>query len=342
MKRAVALFLLISGLFAITEAGDITMRQKRALYIPLHENSTLAYWDSVRAIIRDSTGAAIDTVTLDTLGAGRYGGNWIPTSTGNFTEEYNCFWSGGVMCQEKNFTVLDTAAFHGSAAGLTAQEVADTLENRGCGIGICGVGSEEITIKVYEADADSEVCENCEVKFYLVDDADFSDRRRIANSGTNGYISVLSVDPDSYMVTITQPDWNFDVETVLVQDLDQLQVFYLTGTKAVRSDTTVNLYGYVRDAGWNFVEGALVTVKLDMREPIIPTISGSSDIVVTSMIDTTDAAGKWQVAIVPNEYISPTGTRYKVTYEKENDILICPERIIIVPWSETDININSL
>lgn len=212
--------------------------------------------------------------------------------------------------------------------------------------GACGTGSREAKIKAYEAAVDSEACENCEVKLYLVEDTSYLDMKLSAYTGSDGFTPVLSVDPDSYRVRIVQVEWSFDVETVSVLDQVGTQSFYLLGTKssipAPSSDSTTVIYGYVEDASGNFIQDAIITITLDMREPIVPTWIGGNDVVITELVDTTDANGRWDKEIIPNEYISPSGTRYKVAYEKENVIIWKPTRIIIVPYSATPLNINDL
>lgn len=342
--------LLLSSFFLIenTFGQTYTKRGKIPLYVTTELNYQLSSWDSVFCIITDSTGTAVDTVSMDSS-AGRWSGNYDPSSliVGNYRVTYYGIYDGDTMgLIYEGWAIIETTAFHGEAAGLGAAEIADTLENRGWGLGACGIGSEEIIVKAYEAAVDSEACDNCEIKFYLVEDSDYSDQKMSAYTASNGYIPILSMDANSYVVLIGKEDWSFGIETVSVLDQDALQTFYITGTHqeipAAESNSTTVIYGYVKDASGDSIPDAIVTIKLDMREPIVPTWTGSNDIVITELIDTTDANGEWDKEVVPNEYISPSGTRYIVTYEKEDVILEIWELIVIVPYSETPLNINDL
>lgn len=309
MKRAVILFFSIFVLFAITKAGDITMNQKYALYQNLHENSILADWDSVRAIIRDYNATAVETVTLSTAGTGRYGGYWTPTATGNFTVEYNCFWSGGIMCEEENFTVLDTVAFHGAAAGLTAPQIVNEFEDRGYGFG-SGVFACTVYAKL---SVDSSVVPNIRV---IAKNTDETSQLAHGYTNANGWM-ILGL--DSIAGGAYHKFWLIDVE----------YSFAFPESADVDGDTTITFYGTAFDYGdppaenqcavydqvfdieLDSLSGVVVTARLLVPSDSILRYDGFP---VTPYKKTyiTDASGRWRFDLIPNSdpCLLPTGTRY--------------------------------
>lgn len=130
MKKIAITLAILLFLSANAHAEDITMGDTLGLFIPTHVNYDVTSdgWDTVFVTITDCQGNRVgDTIWLATeSGKGRWIGFYIPSYVANFTRRYHCIWGDGAdtVIEKENFTVLDTTAFHGAAAGITAPQVA--------------------------------------------------------------------------------------------------------------------------------------------------------------------------------------------------------------------------
>lgn len=347
--------------WTVVNSQVYTLKDTLDLSYPTMLSDELADWDTVFARITHLGVIKATEGMSHPNNDGRWRGSYVLSSLarGSYQIEYYPVYSGETSGDFVPFAILDTSMFIGAAGSLTKSQVwgdtsgyttagtfGDLLKNAATSSGICGSGTREIKIKAYEAAADSEACPDCEVKLYFVEDGSYSNVKVTAATASNGWTSVLSVDPDSYRVRVTDEEWTISVDTISVLDIAGTQSFYVLGTKnsipAAAVESTTSLWGRVKDASGNYVVGAIVTITLSMTEPTVPTRRGTSDIVITNLLDTTDATGTWSKDVVPNLFIIPSDTWYKVVYTKSGSIIVQPERNVIVPYSATPVNINSL
>lgn len=117
MKKIAIALILLCVLWSNAIAQDITLSDTLWLRKATHINNTLGKWDTLFARIMHGNVEVADVMMIDAGDAGRWSGFYVPTYKGNFVAEYNAVYSGDTIVEEQYFTVLDTAAFFGTAGG---------------------------------------------------------------------------------------------------------------------------------------------------------------------------------------------------------------------------------
>lgn len=309
MKRIVCLAICLFVLYAISWSFDAHFQHQIPLRKATHINQTLTPWDTVFAVIYDSNNTAIDTVYLSSNSAGKYYGTWIPTGIGNFIAEYNAVYSGDTVVEEEYFSVIDTEAFHGAAAGLTAKEIADTLQLRGC---CCqpDSGANQVIVRV-KSESDSAVIPGAGIAVWNSDQSAFL---RLKSSDTDSGKATFALDNGIYNLRVQAYKFQFDVPIRIGVSGNKDTTIYATEftPSPPPSENMVIVYGYLDSVG---LAGTRAKISCTIHTQNLRV--GSMLLAHHSYTKTvyTDVHGYWEMALYPNDAITPSGTLYHFIIE---------------------------
>jgi hypothetical protein len=307
MKRPLIGVLLAFLLASFAQGTDITMRQKMPLRKATHIDYDLADWDTVFVNIIDSTGATVvETVGLSSNGKGRWGGTWTPVAPGSYVAEYNAVYSGDTIVEEEYFTVLDTVAFHGGAAGLTAEDIW-TYPTRTLTSGT-GTGANDVIVRVKSA-TDSAVIPKATVALW---NADESALMGLLSSDTDSGKAEFAQDNGTYKLRIHAYKFQWDVPITLVVSGNTDTTVYATEftPSPPPSADLVTVYGYIDSIGLAGIR-AKITCTIHAQNLRY----GSLLLAYHSYTKTvfTDIHGYWEMFLYANDDLTPAGTMYHFT-----------------------------
>ena len=306
-KIAVALAILLS-LSVTAIAQDITLRDTLWLRKATHVDYDLESWDTVFVVVVHGTER--DTVFLSSNGKGRWNGFYVPSYSGNFVAEYNAVYTGGdTVVEEQYFAVLDTAAFFGAAAGITAASVVDEFEDRGY-----GYGSGVFACTVYtKLNTDSSVIPNIHV---IAKNTDQTQLLANGYTNANGWV-VLGLDSIAggayHKFWLMNIEYSFDFPESADINTDTSVTFY--GSAFDYGDPPAEnkcaVYDQIFDIELDSLSGVVVTVKLHVPSDSILRYNGFP-VSPYRKSYTTGISGRWRFDLIPNSdpNLLPANTRY--------------------------------
>jgi hypothetical protein len=307
VKRVIAALILCALLWTVAVAQDITLSDTLWLRKATHIDYDLGSWDTVFVDIMRGP-VQVERVFLSSNGKGRWGGFYVPSYRGSFVAEYNAVYSEDTIVEEQYFTVLDTAAFRGAAAGLTAPDIADELESRGL-LGT-GTGAFACTVQVRDSSLEGGIY-RATVLF-----KNSAQTTSIAASETNAdgfawfHLDSLGTGA-SYKLWIGHSDYNFTFPETLDLRGDTTVVFYGTAFDpgSPPSANQCRVYDQVFDIEADSLSGVLIAVKLEVPEDSVLRYDGFP-VSPYKKTYTTTASGRWHFDLIPNADYLPSGTKY--------------------------------
>lgn len=283
-----------------------TLRDTVFLARDTHINYDLAAWDSVICDIERGT-ELIEHIKLTMDDNGQYTGIYIPTYSGNFIKHYYYWYGDEVMGDPEGFYVLDTTAFHGAAAGITAASVVDEFEDRGY-----GYGSGTFACTVYtKLDTDSSAIPNIHV---IARNTDQTDLLAHGYTNANGWVDLGL---DSIAGGAYHKFWLMNIN----------YSFTLPESADVNSSSSVTFYGSAFDYGepppdsqcavydqifnpfLDSLNGVIISAKVYVPGDSLLTYKGFP-ISPFTVADTTDVTGRWRLDLIPNPMLKPDNTKY--------------------------------
>ena len=130
-------------------------------------------------------------------------------------------------------------------------------------------------------------------------------------------------------VTASSPD-SVTVASPGIKDTAVVTVF---SPSSPAPGTLCGVYGYVKGINDEIVEGAVVMAQITRSG-----IRRASDSLIISPLivaDTTDATGKFELGLYPNDDLIPAGTKYYIIVVDENGYPIVPGKNVEVPDQST-------
>ena len=304
-KIAIALIIFLS-LSVTGFAQSITLRDTFFLEENTHIGYDLASWDSVLVKIMRGN-ALVQYVKLTEGDSGEYAGVYVPTYTGDFVAKYYAWYSGEVICVKENFSILDTTAFQGAAAGLTADQIVTEFEDRGY-----GYGSGTFACTVYtKLSTDSSVIPIIHV---IAKNTDQTQLLANGYTNTNGWV-VLGLDSIAggalHKFWLMNIEYSFDFPESADINTDTSVTFYGSafdyGDPPPENQCAV--YDQIFDLALDSLSGVLITTELWVPKD---SILRYDDFPISPyrLTCTTGVSGRWRFNLIPNEDLLPLNTWY--------------------------------
>ena len=205
----------------------------------------------------------------------------------------------------------DSTAFQGSASGLTAEELADTLTNRGT---TTGGGVNPCTLFVYDTGASAVVAtieidaQNAAGVTAGKDDTD-ADGSVILNLNDGTYY--LRIPSNSGYVQTTNPE-TLTVSAAGLTDTVEVTAFDPADPAAAGTGT---IYGYIYDKAGVADSGVIVTATIPKK--FWPLTYSGTLITPFETLDTTDATGYWSLDLYKYGGVSDTTAYYLIEANSE-------------------------
>lgn len=309
LSALIIIALLLVGLLLVfscdAHAEDITMKDTLGLYYPTHINEVMAAWDTMVADIIHC-GVYVERVGMVGSGGGEWHGIYVPTFTGNFVVAYKGVYAGDTTAGEPHrFTVLDTVAFHGAAAGLSASEIADTLFNRGYVPG-SGTGANQVTIRT-KSSTDSAAIPGASVAVW---NADQTALLRLLGTDTDSGKAVFALDNGTYNLRIQAYKFQWPVPIIIGVSGNKDTTVYATEFTPTPPPSVdfCTVYGYMDSVGLQGRRGKIsCTIYAENLRVGTKVLSYGA----YSKTVYTNASGYWEMFLYPNAKITPAGTIYE-------------------------------
>jgi len=341
MKKILIMIGLVISLCSSLPAQTITLRDTLFLSKATHMNDDLASWDSVFVkIMRGSV--LVSRIKLTEGDSGEYAGVYKPTYSGDFVAQYYAVYAGEIIREEEYFSVLDTTAFMGSAAGLTAQEIVDSLVGRGW---FPGTGAYACTVQVRDSSAEAGI--NAVHVIIRNNDQSATIRHGWTNADGKVWFALDSLGTGaSYKPWLLQLGYNFVFpETMDVRGPDTW-TFYGTAFDwgGPPPDSQTMVAGQIFDLTLDSLSGVKVSAKLYIpaggilhyhEHPITP----------FEVVDTTGADGKFRLNLLSNDLLWPQPNHYIFNFiypaTKDGKFFIKADTVD-VPYSATAVEYGTL
>jgi hypothetical protein len=315
VKRIVIALCLCIGLWLGVKAEDITMSDTLWLRKATHVNYDVGAWDTVFVDIMRGA-VQVQRIGLTSNGKGRWGGFYVPSYRGNFVAEYNAVYSSDTTVEEEYFTVLDTVAFQGAAAGLTAAEILDSMLTRGYAEG--GSGLYACTLSVRDSSLTAGIPG---VKVNIRNSAQTA-TVRWGTTDANG-LAMFGIDTlaigSTYKVWLQQIGYNFTFPETLDLRNDTTATYYGTAFSIASPppDSTCAVIGQVWNPMLDSLSGVIVTFTLVAPEDSV-IVYNHGIFSHYEVSDTTTVTGRFQLNLLPEAVFDrPYGMLYykaKITY----------------------------
>jgi hypothetical protein len=306
LKKALLILACTLLFFEIAKSQDLTLNARDTLYLNkgTHINNTLTDWDSVVTWVMRGTDL-VQRVKLTKYATGEYGGAFKPTYLGNFVAVYYAYYGSYKVREEQPFNVLDTTAFMGSAAGLTAREIIDSLEGRSW---FPGTGAFACTVLVRDSSLEAGI----NAVHVVIRNSDESAVIRHGWTNANGkaFFALDSLETDvTYKVWLLQLGYNFTFPETM--DVRESATFTFYGTEfnpgSPPSANLCRVWRFEHDINDQPVFGAIVEAKIEENNITYENVGISPYV----KYDTTDANGLWSMDLFPNSILTPSNTKYK-------------------------------
>jgi hypothetical protein len=293
--------ILILLLCSFSQGQDVLTKRDT---LNLHCITTLDYieehWDTVFAKIYHKT-TLVATVGLVSDGRGTWTGTYLCSnlSYGSSWIKYFAVYDGDTTPVDASISILDTTSFIGSAAGLTAAEIADTIR----GI-LSGEGLD--TLDLYVFDEDTNAVEGVTITVYNFAKTAKAVRSKLTD--VNGGAQVW-LNPDDYQVLVacvgvTQTEWD-TVSVVSGGSRDTIWVTSFDPGEPPSADLC-RVYGWIYDLNDQPTSGMEVKASIDYS--ILR--YGTKLISPYKKSTTTDANGYWYLDLYPSSILTPSTTKY--------------------------------
>jgi len=298
-KIAIALAILFS-VSTTAFAQSITLRDTFFLDEGTHINYDLASWDSVFVKIMRGN-VLVQYIKLAEGDSGEYTGIYKPTYTGDFVARYYAWYSGEVVREKENFSVLDTAAFFGGASGLSSADIwayaTRSLTD------YAGIGLNGIVIRCKQS-ADSIPIAG--VTIQILDSLqEATCGVRTSDSQGRGF---FALDDGTHCVRLSKPGWQFTVPETLKVSGDEDTTFYADAFDpgSPPQPSLCRVYGWIYDINnqpvvGTKIEASIRDIPLRYQNIIISPYYKST---------TTDDEGYWYLDLYPNSTLNPSDTKY--------------------------------
>lgn len=207
----------------------------------------------------------------------------------------------------------DSTAFHGAASGLTTGAIwhyGDGTDTGRTVTGFGGWGNRKLTITV--KDGAAVPIQGVEIKVYVGTANKGGSKLTLANGTCVFYIAPSN----TYEIRISHNNYSFTTPVTFITNANLTDTtLAVTGTLfnpgAAPSSRLVRIYGTF----WDIVGGtpAGVIAKFELagaRKIWFKTVA----VTPYSRIDTTDAAGYWEVNLLVNDSLTPTTNFYEATF----------------------------
>lgn len=286
-------------------AEDITVGDTLGLYYPTHVSNVMAPWDTMVADIIHC-GVYLERVAMVGTGGGEWHGIYIAAFPGSFVAAYKAVYAGDTTAGEPHyFGVLDTAAFHGAAAGLTAKEIADTLFNRGYVSGP-GTGANLVIIRCKSA-TDSASIPRASVALW---NADQSAMMGLLESDADSGKVTFAADNGVYYLRIQKYKFQWDVPIRIGISGNKDTTVYATEFTPTPPPSVdfCTVYGYIDSVG---LRGGRATITCTIHEENLRVGTKVLSYGAYSKTVYTNASGYWEMFLYPNDDITPADTRYE-------------------------------
>lgn len=260
--RIIICLVFVLSIFSGVVGQTLTKRDTLDLAVPTTIDYDLADWDTVFAVITH-LGTAIDTVGLSHVDEGRWRGIYpVASLLGSYQIEYYAVYGSDTTPEFVPFSVIDTVAFHGAAAGLTKEQIAvtvrDTASNRPdiWTDQVGGTGSYKDTIMVL--DEDTNTVEGVSITVRNLSGTPVA----YGLTDVNGK-EILNLDATTYTFSLQRIGVIQDEDTTLTISGDQTDTIWVTSYDPGASpdpDLTC-IQGYNRDVGGNTDDRLTITLK---------------------------------------------------------------------------------
>ena len=338
MKPSKLILLILGVLVLCSEifGQTYTKRGKIPLFVTTELNYQLSSWDSVFCIITDSTGTAVDTVSLDSS-AGRWSGNYDPSSlSGNYRVTYYGVYDGDTMgLVYEAWAVIETTAFHGAAGGLDTTQIRemlrahwdkdssdswDMVDSVDQVISATCAPTGENTVIIWIKD----IADSTGISHFLIYFKDSVTGAEHGYTYTNSAgVCTVGLSDGSYRIYLKAPGWTITSPVYKTVTTDLTLTYYATEITPSPPpvDSVCVVYGYVKELDGSAAIGAKVEVWMDKTGV---TYHGILLDVKIHKVVYTDTTGRFEFSqgIYPNDCLLPANTRwsFKVTSRTGNTL----------------------
>lgn len=193
----------------------------------------------------------------------------------------------------------------------------NNLHDKVDGLSLSGGGSEPETLIVLAAH-DSTLIQAARVTIRTIDQS--TTRVDGLMTDVNGQL-ILELDPDSFFVAINANNFEQIKDTILIAagggtDSLWLQLF---SPGAPVGPELCRVYGWIYDIGGESPVGIEVTAEIPRQYHPVE----YEDVIITpfSKSTFTDSTGYWQMDLLPNELLNPTGSNYLFTIKYQSGVI---------------------
>lgn len=342
LKKFLLVLVCVLSFFEIGRCQDLTLNPRDTLYLNkgTHISNILADWDSMVVKVMRGTNL-VERIKLTKYDTGEYGGTFKPTYLGNFVAIYYAYYGSYKVREEQNFSVSDTAAFMGAAAGLTAQEIVDSLVGRGW---FPGTGIFACTISVRDSSLEAGI--NAVHVIIRNNDESAVVRHGWTNADGLAFFGLDSLETDaSYKVWLLQLGYNFNFPETM--DVRESATFTCYGTAFAWGETPPDsqtaVVGQVFNPFADSMSGVRVMAKVYIPDGGILHYH-NFPITTFEVGDTTDASGRFQLNLLSNDVLWPQPNYYifNFLYPTKNSKYFIMADTVEVPYSASPVEYGTL
>jgi len=304
----------------VASYAQIPVGNRLPLVKATHIYSTLAKWDTVYAVIFDSSGVIVTTRPLYSGGTGIWVGFYQTSVIGSFVAQYRAVYSGDTIAEESYFTVNDTleqkishsiGSPTGSANMATGlfegqQYIADNMSG--------GAGAFACTISVKDISTAAGIYRTT----VLVKNSDESATTIPGYTNANGKI-MFALDSlgtgESYKLWLQNLDYTFTFPETM--DVRGSATFTYYGTKfdpgSPPTSSKIAVYDQVFNIELDSIANVLITAEV--RVPPDSILRYQGRIISPFKVDTTTTiTGRWRFNLISNDSLQPPNTWYLFTF----------------------------
>ena len=340
MKKILIAIIISVSLATSVQGQSITLGDSLFLNKGTHINNTLADWDSVVVKVMRNL-VLVQSIKLTKYATGEYGGVFRPTYAGDYTAVYYAWYGTNEVREEQYFAVLDPADYMGTAAGLTAKEIADSLAKRGW---FPGIGAFACTVYTKLS------TDNSAIPGVHVIAKNTSETTQLDQGWTNanGW-TVLKL--DSIAGNAYHKFWliNLDYDFSFPESADvngNTKITFYGSTfdyGAPPPDSQVVIVDQIFNAFLDSLAGVKVMAKVMVPEGGILRYHGHP-ITPFEVGDTTKIDGRIRLDLIPTDHLQPTGVKYifTFTYPLKDGKYFIKADTVTVPYSATPVSYGDL
>ena len=309
----------------VVSYAQIPVGNRLPLIKATHINNTFSHWDTVYAVIFDSSGVIVTTRPLSSGGTGIWTGYYQTSVIGSFVAQYRAVYSGDTVAEESYFTVKDTndqKVYHYVGTATDPANMATTLfggqqyiaDNMGGGgVSSCGAGAFACTVSVRDT---TTILGGINLVHVFIKGSDGAtaviDGWTDADGKRIFYLDSLGSGLQ-HKTWLVLPTYSFDNPDSI--DLRYSTTFTFYGTAysptAPVAESVCVVYGYIFNSDGSPCVGARVEMNMDKSG-----VSYHGDLINVSTVRTvyTDGNGRYEFStgFYPNDLLLPPNTKWHI------------------------------